>query len=229
MASSGIMSKNQGPDTKIFGIEDHLFRRRVDQSREQGDVPYAYPIGQGAGTRSCLSWHSEPKALPYVGRKHFPQRVLHKRLGFQEKTSLQSREATPEVEHRVSQRYQHLKKSSVFPFDDVKQKHTPADPRNGIGEVSPGDKSYDRPEGSPGYFSPENSCEGSLRESSSRASSSRSRDSKLPEGHMKWQQRHIEQDIKDVADTEQWAPATPLTPLTAASCSSMTVPPTIPE
>ena len=35
MASSGIMSKNQGPDTKIFGIEDHLFRRRVDQSREQ--------------------------------------------------------------------------------------------------------------------------------------------------------------------------------------------------
>ena len=52
-----------------------------------------------------------------------------------------------------------------------------ADPRNGIGEVSPGDKSYDRPEGSPGYFSPENSCEGSLRESSSRASSSRSRDS----------------------------------------------------
>ena len=35
MATLGVMNKNQGQDTRVYGLHDHLFRRRVDLQREE--------------------------------------------------------------------------------------------------------------------------------------------------------------------------------------------------
>lgn len=208
MSTMGVMNKNSGQDTRIFGLHDNLFRRRIDLKREEGNEVFSYPSGPGSGTRNAMVWHPEPVDLQYAGRRHFPDYTRHKRLGYQDKTNMVSRDGTPQLEHRVSHRYDHLKRSSVFPHDDIKQKRSPTNTRNGIGLASPGDKSYKAPEYAPGYF---NKVEGSVE---SRAISSAPPTLSVPEGTIKWRNRHTLQDIQDVQNTDTWTPATPLEPLT---------------
>ena len=35
MSTLGVMNKNSGQDTRIFGLHDNLFRRRIDLKREE--------------------------------------------------------------------------------------------------------------------------------------------------------------------------------------------------
>ena len=35
MATLGVMNKNAGQDTRIYGLHDNLFRRRIDLKREE--------------------------------------------------------------------------------------------------------------------------------------------------------------------------------------------------
>ena len=35
MATFGVMHKNAGQDTKVTGLNDHLYRRRLDLKREE--------------------------------------------------------------------------------------------------------------------------------------------------------------------------------------------------
>ena len=35
MATLGVLNKNSGQDTRIYGLHDNLFRRRLDLKREE--------------------------------------------------------------------------------------------------------------------------------------------------------------------------------------------------
>eukprot|EP00116_Pleurobrachia_bachei_P009887 sb/3470149/ len=141
------MNKNQGQDTRIYGLHDHLFRRRIDLQREDGDTSFSYPAGTGSGARNALTWHPEPANLAWTSGV---KRCRATEISLTD--SLTHGKVLPyPLPIGVSHRYDHLKMSSVFPFDDVKQKASPVDKRNGIGIATQGDKPYGTPEESASF------------------------------------------------------------------------------
>eukprot|EP00116_Pleurobrachia_bachei_P009847 sb/3470109/ len=147
MATLGIMNKNQGQDTRIYGLHDHLFRRRIDLQREDGDTSFSYPAGTGSGARNALTWHPEPANLAFptqpgldLGRGPAPMRVgntFPRTLGIKSSVIRTMEGVT------ITQR--------APPVNLPLQSLTAVDKRNGVGIATQGDKPYGTPEESASF------------------------------------------------------------------------------